>query len=92
MSWLLKTVAIEMKVTGANQQLSQLASIVEVYTGDQKQNDNDIIDQSLMLSGCKLVYLYLRRTVSNLCDVYAYSSCYYLLFQWKESKPMMYSF
>lgn len=55
MSWLLKTVAIEMKVTGANQQLSQLASIVEVYTGDQKQNGNDTIDQTLMHSGLERI-------------------------------------
>lgn len=50
MSWLLKTVAIEMKVTGSNQQLSQLASIVEVYTGDQKQTDSDTIDQTFQSS------------------------------------------
>lgn len=34
MAWLLKTVAIEMRVTASSKQLSQLCSLVQTFTGD----------------------------------------------------------
>ena len=69
MSWLLKTVAIEMKVTGSNQQLSQLASIVEVYTGDQKQNEDDTIDQSFH-SICKNTIFFSSYTTTTIINLF----------------------
>ncbi|KAF6214486.1 hypothetical protein GE061_009229 [Apolygus lucorum] len=53
MSWLLKTVAIEMKVTATNQQLSQLASLVQTYTGcskDMRPASNESTNYPLSLS------------------------------------------
>ncbi|XP_024081657.1 nuclear pore complex protein Nup205-like [Cimex lectularius] len=53
MSWLLKTVAIEMKVTALNQQYSQLTSMIEAFTGNSKgdlDDDSQQMGQSLLSS------------------------------------------
>ncbi|CAB0012521.1 unnamed protein product [Nesidiocoris tenuis] len=60
MSWLLKTVAIEMRVTAANQQLSQLALLVQAYTGCQKDpNVTHTANETVTLSStsCSVMLL-----------------------------------